>query len=306
VKEEFFDTQKSIIQEIKFSYRSNEYSLSIKRDDLIDDLVSGNKWRKLKYNLAQAEHEGKDGILTFGGAFSNHLIATAKAANNAGLNSIGIVRGDELNADSNQTLKNCAKYGMHLKFISRAEYRERNDYAYMKRIQQKYAGFYVIPEGGANYYGMVGCMEITKEIPSFYHHVFTAMGTGTTAAGIRAALDLKSHLHIVSALKGNKDELSVKDLLMKFTHDEFEANEYLKMTSFYEDEFGGYGKWNDKLVEFVKLVYMQTSVKMDLIYTAKVLHKIISLIDLEKILPSERILMIHTGGVQGMAKNIYE
>lgn len=305
MQEKLFDTQKSIIQEIEFSHNNSTYALSIKRDDLIDDLVSGNKWRKLKYNLAQASHKEKKGILTFGGAYSNHLIASAKAANLAGIEAIGIVRGDELTPESNQTLQNCASLGMKLVFITRSEYKKRNDYDYIKQIQSKYPDFFVIPEGGANYYGMVGCMEIANEIPKFYDHVFTAMGTGTTASGLRVSLDINSHLHVVTALKGNNDRQYVKDLIMQFTHDESETNDYLTMISFYEDQFGGYGKWNDKLAQLVKSFYSQTNIKTDLIYTVKVIHKIIELIDRKDIKEDETILMIHTGGIQGMNEKIY-
>jgi 1-aminocyclopropane-1-carboxylate deaminase/D-cysteine desulfhydrase-like pyridoxal-dependent ACC family enzyme len=306
VLEELFDTQKSIIEELSFSYEGKVYTFSIKRDDLIDDLVSGNKWRKLKYNLAQAKHKGKEGVLTLGGAYSNHLVATAKASKIAGLNSIGIVRGEELNKHSNRTLENCAALGMELVFISREEYKQRNDYDYIKLIQSKYPNYFVVPEGGANYYGIVGCIEIANEIQEHYDHIFTAMGTGTTAAGLRVGLSTQSHLHVVSALKGNRDQQHVKNLLDQFSHDETETNELLKNIRFYEDQFGGYGKWDENLVHLVKSIYQETKVKTDLIYTAKVIHRIMKLIDQKAIKEHEKILMIHTGGVQGMNQRIFE
>lgn len=303
---ELFNTASSVIDDIQFNYNGNNYHFAIKRDDLIDDLVSGNKWRKLKFNISQAFHQQKNGVITFGGAYSNHLIAAAKACHLAGLKSIGIVRGDELNEKSNSTLTSCHSLGMQLVFVSREEYKQRYDYAYTKSLQIKYADYYLIPEGGANFYGIVGCLEIPNELTNIYNHVFTSMGTGTTAAGLRMGLPISTRLHVVSALKGNNDSESVKHLITQMTHDESTTQELLDHTTFYEDAFGGYGKWNDELVNLVRTFFKQTGIKTDLVYTAKVIRKITELIDSEKITKNEKVLMIHTGGVQGMKKDLFE
>jgi len=278
------------------------FSFSVKRDDLIDDVVSGNKWRKLKYSIAQAQQLGKNGILTFGGAYSNHLVATAKMCQLNGLKSMGIVRGEELNEKSNDTLKQCASYGMELLFISRGEYRERTDYSFLSCLKNEYLDYYVVPEGGANFYGVVGCQEILKETPNQYDHVFLAAGTATTAAGVLLSLPEKTKIHVVSSLKGKGIMLKALTEKLKWVVGDYEAvNELLRQVVVHDDyHFGGYGKYNDELIGVMQTIFTQTQLKLDPIYTAKAFYAMLDQLNNSKISVSDEILFIHTGGLQGL------
>ena len=158
-------------------------ALHLLREDLIHPEISGNKLRKLKYNLLEANRLGYKTLLTFGGAYSNHIAATAAAGQLFGFKTIGIIRGDELNAESNPTLREASEKGMLLKFISRIAYQERNNEAFLEQLKNEYPGAFIIPEGGANKLGLKGCGEIIPPYPD-YTHVVCACGTGTTLAGI--------------------------------------------------------------------------------------------------------------------------
>ena len=249
---ELFDTSKSILQEIKLDSRFRNVRLLIKRDDLIHPEVSGNKWRKLKYNIELVQFQKKDGVLTFGGAYSNHLLATAAACNLAGLKSIGIVRGEELTANSNSNLKRCAELGMELKFIPREEYDARNEKFVQETWKEEYPFYLLIPEGGANYYGMVGCQEIRKELPNEIDHLFVAQGTTTTSCGLLVGLGESTQLHVVPVLKGFDAKAEMKKQLFPFLIDEETIQEQLNRVEVHsEAHFGGYGKWNQELIDFI-------------------------------------------------------
>lgn len=297
----FLDLKKSTVDKVQFALPSGEhFDFWIKRDDLIDDLISGNKWRKLKYNIALASQKNKDGVITFGGAYSNHLVATAKACNLANLKSIGIVRGEELNEMSNDTLKRCSHFGMKLIFISRSNYSQRSDYDYQNKIKEEHPNFHLVPEGGANFYGVIGCQEILKEITTSFDHVFLSAGTGTTSAGVILSADEKTKIHVVSALKGDFMREEVYNKIQLVINDKMEAKNYLENTIFYSDtNFGGYGKWDDKLIDFANDFFNQTNVKLDVVYTAKTAFKLIELVKNKKINNRSKVLFIHTGGLQG-------
>ena len=209
-----YSTEKSILQKIEGEcFEKRNIRLYIKRDDLIDSEVSGNKWRKLKFNIEQVKALKKEGVLTFGGAFSNHLIATASACHKAGIQSVGIVRGNELNENSNETLRNCSQLGMKLKFVTREEYRLRYDKMYQNELCVEFENHYVVPEGGANFYGMIGCQEIIKEIDIDYDVLLVAQGTSTTSCGLLLGLPDGVKLHVVPALKSYNSIESMRELL---------------------------------------------------------------------------------------------
>jgi 1-aminocyclopropane-1-carboxylate deaminase len=297
------DVSNSILQDMKLALPGGGlFSFSVKRDDLIDDVVSGNKWRKLKYSIAQAQQLGKNGVLTFGGAYSNHLVATAKTCQVHGLKSIGIVRGDELNEMSNPTLVQCKSYGMELIFISRESYRDRNDYSFLSCLKNEYLDYYLVPEGGANFYGVIGCQEVMQETENQYDHVFLAAGTATTAAGVLLSLSEKSKLHVVSTLKGNgimQNELVEK--LKWVVGDEEVINELLRQVVFHDHyHFGGYGKWKDELLDVMKMTFTQTQLKLDPIYTGKAFYAMLDQFNKGEILSTENVLFIHTGELQGI------
>src|SRR5690606_6414560 len=171
------------------------------RDDLIHAEVSGNKWRKLKYHLKQFEALKKGRIITFGGAFSNHLLATASACCEQRIPVIGIVRGEELTPASNPVLKRCVELGMQLVFVSREEYALRGMKEYHEDLVLQYPNSYVIEEGGAGYYGMIGCQEVMAGITEPAEHVFVAQRTTTTSCGILLGLGDETQ-HIDPVLNG--------------------------------------------------------------------------------------------------------
>ena len=298
--EQLFDTKKSILQELSSDLlRTHNVRLYVKRDDLIDQNVSGNKWRKLKYNVLQALNKKCDTILTFGGAFSNHLVATAAACKKTGLKSIGIVRGEELNENSNETLKKCVEFGMLLKFVSRSEYQLKSDDLYLKDLHLEYPSSYIVPEGGSNFYGLIGCQEIIKEIKENFDQVFVAQGTSATSCGIILSLSRNTFLNVVPVLK-NYDSLSEMRRLLNYSlFDEEITEELLNKVFVHSDaHFGGYGKFNKELIDFINQVNQEYNLPLDYVYTGKVFYQIIKMIQSGE-LENQSVLFVHTGGLQG-------
>lgn len=297
-----FDTSRSIVQALNHDlYARYDVKVFVKRDDLIDEYISGNKWRKLKYNLDLCRTKKNKQIITFGGAFSNHIVATAKACHLEGIKSIGIIRGEELNKDSNETLKKCSDFGMELHFVSRDEYRMRNEKAYLEELHQQFENSFIIPEGGANYYGVIGCQEILRECDEEVDVVVCAGGTGTTAAGILLSLRENQRLLYVSALKGSFIEEDLRKLLYLACFDFEIVEELMNRVQVIDDKrFGGYHKYDDDLIHFVQDYFKKTNLKLDVIYTAKAMLELHGQIITDKIKKDSRILFIHTGGLQAM------
>lgn len=264
----------------------------IKRDDLIHPYVMGNKWRKLKYNLQFAKEHHYKGILTLGGAYSNHIAATAAACNENGLKSTGIIRGDELNEQSNATLRFATSQNMELIFLSRSRFRSlRNE---MARLQDQFPEYYCLPEGGTNSLAIKGCEELVNEITIPFDYLATPIGTGGTMAGILKGLKGTKRLLGFSALKGSfvKDEFT----RLKETHNIRWGN-YEIITRFH---FGGYGKVPDQLVDFINNINVSHGLLLDPIYTGKMYFGLISLIREDFFQPNTRIIAVHTGGLQGI------
>ena len=295
-----FDTSKSILQKLDAAiFNKHQVEVFVKRDDLIHSVVSGNKWRKLKYSIAQAIHQKCDGIFTFGGAFSNHLVATAAACQNAGLKSIGFVRGEELSSESNDTLKRCAEYGMQLVFISREEYALRNDKVYVDELKNEYPLYYCVPEGGSNYFGVIGCQEIWTEIDTQFDAVFVAQGTTTTSCGLLAGLPPSTKLHVVPVLKGFESIETMKSTLRWVLMDESFVDQLVENVLVHSDfHFGGYGKVTSELVEFIQMCSKQFNLPLDPVYTSKAFFTLYQNIISGK-LDGQKILFLHTGGLQG-------
>ncbi len=276
-------------------------TIFVKRDDLIDDVVSGNKWRKLKYNILEAKRRKNEQILTFGGAYSNHLVATAKAGFLAEIPTIGLVRGEELNENSNPTLRACAEYGMKLIFLPRTEYILRNDKMYIDQLHEDFPNTFIVPEGGANFFGMVGCQEIWDEVKGGnFSHLYVSAGTGTTAAGLLAGLPEEMKMTVVSALKGDFMEVEIRDrLTYSFFDDELVQDKMSNLITLDDDVFGGYAKVNDELMEFIKWANVEFDLPLDKVYTAKTFYRIILHIESGMLSKGDNILFVHTGGLQG-------
>jgi len=261
----------------------------VKRDDLIHPLISGNKWRKLKYVLKQAEAEDKKHLVTFGGAYSNHLLATAAAAAKFGFRSTGFVRGEEVD---NDTLFLCRLHGMNLLFTDRESYRDKQT-LFDKHFAGD-AGAFFIDEGGASASGAKGCSELVDELTETYDHIFCACGTGTTAAGIINGINnnqLDTKFHGVPALKNGKF-LSVE--IDKYLDKPTDYNLHTKY------HFGGYAKTTDELIQFIKGFVASTGILIDPVYTGKMLYAIYDLAFKNYFAKGSRILAIHTGGIFGL------
>lgn len=297
---ELFDTSLSILQEIKLdSDQFKNARLLVKRDDLIHPEVSGNKWRKLKYNFELAAYQKKDGILTFGGAYSNHLLAVASACQLAGLQSIGVVRGEELTAGSNANLKRCSELGMELKFISRESYDERHEKSCQEGWKEAHPHFLLVPEGGSNYYGIVGCQEICKELPDGIDHLFVAQGTTTTSCGLLLGLDEKTKLHVVPALKGFDAVAEMRKQLFPVLVDEETVNEYMERVVVHpEAHFGGYGKWTPELLDFIACCQKEYDLPLDKIYTGKAFYALMEWLNEQDFQTPQTVVFVHTGGLQ--------
>jgi 1-aminocyclopropane-1-carboxylate deaminase len=267
-------------------------SLHIRREDLIHPFISGNKFRKLKYNLVQAKAENHDTLLTFGGAFSNHIAATAYAGSAHGFTTIGIIRGDEFESkiDKNPTLDFAQQCGMQLKFISREEYRHKTEAAFIENLKHEFGEFYCIPEGGTNELAIKGCQEILSTDDSQYDFVCTSVGTGGTISGI-----------INSSLPHQK-VLGFPALRGDFLNDEirkFARNQNWELIPDYH--FGGYAKVNSALIAFINQFYLENRIPLDPIYTGKMVFGVMDLIYTNYFPEHSKILLIHTGGIQGIA-----
>jgi 1-aminocyclopropane-1-carboxylate deaminase len=281
-----FEEIYSPVQKITFAPFNN---LFVKRDDLIDPYISGNKWRKLKYILARAKAENKTHLVTFGGAYSNHLVATAAAASRSGLTASAFVRGEEV---KNEMLLLCSLFGMKLIFVDRESYRDKQ-----KLFEQHFANdaqAYFIDEGGASAEAIIGCSEVIGELSETYDHIFCAAGTGTTAAGLLQGIQqqgLNTQLHIIPVLKGGS---FIKDEIAKYTP----LSNHLELHLDYH--FGGYAKTIPELINFIKTFTAQTGLLLDPIYTAKMFYAIQDLQQQGAIGKDEKVLAIHTGGLMGL------
>ena len=267
-------------------------TLEIKREDLLHPFVSGNKFRKLKYNVLQAKAENQSVLLTFGGAFSNHIAAVAYAGKEQGFETIGVIRGDELRdkISENPTLSFAQECGMRFEFVTREAYRHKTETAFIEQLQVKFGSFYLVPEGGTNDLAVKGCEEILTEFDAHFDFVCSAVGTGGTISGlINSALPHQKVLGF-PALKG--------DFLQNEIH-KFVNNKNWELITDYH--FGGYGKVTTEFIEWMNWFYAQTGIPLDPIYTGKMVFGVMDLIQRNYFPPKSKILMIHTGGLQGIA-----
>lgn len=266
-------------------------SLFIKREDLIHPQISGNKYRKLKYNILEAKKKGFDTLLTFGGAFSNHIAATAYAGQLHGLKTIGIIRGEELSEkwQDNPTLKLASDHKMKLHFISREAYRQKEDASFQNELKAKFGSCYLLPEGGTNSLAIKGCEEILNEETNDFDYICSSAGTGGTLAGIINASHEKQHVLGFSALKGDFLKEDIRNFVRK-------ENWSLKT----DYHFGGYAKVSKELILFVNDFKRKTNIPLDLVYTGKLIFGIFDMIKTDQFEPKTKILVIHTGGLQGI------
>jgi len=273
----------------------HDIELFIKREDLTDPYISGNKFRKLKYNLIEAKKGGHHTILTFGGAFSNHIHAVAYAGYKFGFKTIGIIRGEE-KLPLNATLMEATSYGMQLHYISRATYKNKLDSRFNDELKSKFGHYYLVPEGGSNTLAVQGCTEIVDEGLLKFNHICCAAGTGGTLAGIIAGLHGKNKVWGFPALKnaGFLKEI-IADLILNYN-----GASYTNWKLILDYHFGGYAKYNWELISFINSFKRKHNIQLDPIYTGKLLFGIYNLVDKGFFDRGDRILAIHTGGLQGI------
>lgn len=270
--------------------------LWLKREDQIHPYVSGNKFRKLKYNILEAQKQQKKTLMTFGGAFSNHILAVAAAGNAEQLKTVGVIRGDELGRHlektlaTNPTLKKATEYKMQFEFISRENYRDKMDSNFLAELQEKYGDYYLIPEGGTNELAVKGCEEILTKDDEQFDYICSCVGTGGTISGL--ILSAKNHQKVLGfpALKGNFLKSEIESFVGK-------KHNWELITKYH---FGGYGKYSEELIRFINKFKQETEITLDPIYTGKMLFGILDLIREDQIPEGSSILVIHTGGLQGI------
>jgi 1-aminocyclopropane-1-carboxylate deaminase len=268
-----------------------DVTLYIKREDTVHPFVSGNKYRKLKYNVIEAKKREYTRLLTFGGAFSNHIVATAFAGKEAELKTLGVIRGEELidNWQENPTLKQAKEHGMEFHFVSRSDYREKDSTEFIKKLEVLFGDFYLLPEGGTNTLAVKGCEEILNETDTDFDFICSCVGTGGTVAGLINSSKLHQTVLGFPALKGD----FLKQDILKFA-----GNKNWELISDYH--FGGYAKVNENLIDFINTFKKETGIPLDPIYTGKMLFGIFDLIKKDTFKKGAQILAIHTGGLQGI------
>ncbi len=280
--------------ELQELFNINGISLSVLRLDKIHPIVSGNKIFKLHYFIEKALKSQHKTLVSFGGAYSNHLVATAYACQTRGLKCIGIVRGERAPILSH-TLQHCIAFGMQLIFVSRAAYRNKEKSYFLDSIQDQLPTDYLmVPEGGYDPLGAKGASLILDQLklPSFTH-IGIAMGTATTLAGLLMAAEKNTQIIGVSVLKGEDD---TAERLLHLTGALPDWNQ-LKLFKGYH--FGGYGKKSDKLLDFMNAIWKEYKLPLDFVYTAKLFYAVVDKIKEGYFPPGSRILCLHTGGLQG-------
>ncbi len=277
--------------------KEKNIELYIKREDEIHLFVSGNKFRKLKYNIEEAKNHQKDTLLTFGGAFSNHIVATAVAGKSSGFSTVGIIRGEELGIDINKTLaknatlREASKNGMQFKFVSRSAYRNKTSEDFINQLKNEFGDFYLVPEGGTNELAIKGCEEILTKEDEKFDYICCAIGTGGTISGLINSANAHQKIIGFPSLKG--------DFLQEEINQFVKSNDNWSLQNEYH--FGGYGKYNAELISFINKFKEQVGILLDPIYTGKMLFGILDMIGKNQFSSNSKILVIHTGGLQGIA-----
>lgn len=266
-----------------------EQPVDILRLDMAGDGISGNKYFKLKYNLEAALENNFSALLTFGGAFSNHLHAVALAGKTAGLRTIGIVRGED--DPLNPTLQFVRQQGMHLYFISRQHYTQKNSASFLNELREIFGDFYLLPEGGTSDLAVKGCSEILADMEDVYDEIYCATGTGGMLAGIISTPGLQSYVTGISVLKGSGSLDKEVKKLAPHVNVKWQINNNYHM--------GGYAKYSSELMQFIQWFRTEYNILPDPVYTGKVFYAVLDMISKGLITKDKKILMIHSGGLQG-------
>lgn len=275
----------SITTDTISSFYKRKIEVDVLRLDKISPIISGNKWFKLRYYLEEVVTQQKKGILTFGGAWSNHIVATAAACKESGLLSIGIIRGEEPKEKSS-TLQQAQEFGMKLIYISRSDYQ-------LKKIPETIDAteYSIVNEGGYGILGAKGASTILDYCNKNYTHYCCAVGTGTMMAGIINRIQPDQNVVGISVMKNN---LELETMIQELTRNNKENWQIL-----HDYSFGGYAKHQRALLQFINEFYRQTSIPSDFVYTGKLFFAVNDLIEKNYFPPMSRLLLIHSGGLQG-------
>ncbi len=286
-----FNLKNSINQSVALSLK-HEVELHLKREDSIHQFVSGNKYRKLKYNIEEAQRNEFSRLLTFGGAYSNHIAAVAFAGKTYGFSTIGIIRGEELRdiIDGNPTLSFAKSCGMQFKFVTREAYRLKETDGFINNLKEEFDDFYLIPEGGTNAFAVKGCEEILTEADADFNFICSAIGTGGTISGLINSVKEDQKVLGFPALKG----AFLQEDISKFVD-----NKNWNIITDYH--FGGYAKVNESLIQFINQFKEKQNIPLDPVYTGKMMFGVFDLIEKGFFPKGSKILAIHTGGLQGIA-----
>ncbi|HMU69349.1 MAG TPA: pyridoxal-phosphate dependent enzyme [Chitinophagales bacterium] len=270
----------------------HDHPVDILRLELAQPRLQGNKFYKLKYNIERFKQENCDTLLTFGGVFSNHIHAAATACYDHGIRGVAVLRGED--DPFNPTLKFIRSMGMETIFVSRELYRQRNNSDFLHHFSIDANKIYVLPEGGTNEFAVRGCSEILGDLADKYDRIFCAVGTGGTLCGLICSPGLSATVTGISSLKADKDSLT--PYIRQLCGD---AGNKTQWDINFQYHFGGYAKYNDTLMAFVEQFEHKYNIKPDPVYTAKVFYAVNDMISNKSISASERILILHTGGLQG-------
>jgi 1-aminocyclopropane-1-carboxylate deaminase len=282
---------KPVIHSLNFEwYQSRVHGIDMLRLDTLHPDISGNKWFKLQHNLSYARDKGHEAILTFGGGYSNHLAATAAAANVYSIRSIGVIRG--IHAELTPTLQFCVDNGMQLHFVAHDEYKRKDNNDWLVDLAKNFPNTFIIPEGGANEQGRLGAEEIATFIPAQYTHICVSVGTGTTMAGICNGLKEPQTVYGYAPMKGgNYMEQNIVSYLKDGCTTQWQL--------FDDWHFGGFGKMDDTLITFMNDFYNINHIPLDRVYTAKMMYGLQQQL-YAGVFPADAVILcIHTGGLQG-------
>lgn len=289
------DTNKSVTQKVTLPNEKKLIEVYLQREDLIHPFVNGNKHYKLKYNLQKAKEENFDTLLTFGGAYSNHIYAVSAAAKLYGFKSIGIIRGEEYHP-LNTTLQFAVNNGMKLRYLDRATYRKRTDSKFREEIAKQFGRVYIIPEGGTNELALKGTAEMLNNIKVDFDYLCAPVGSGGTLAGLIAGSNCSKNVIGFSSLKGGEyltttiNELLPNSSIRKFDNWTISANYH----------FGGFAKITKELIEFMEWFKIENNITLEPLYTGKMMFGINDLIKQNYFPKNSKIVAIHTGGLQGL------
>lgn len=285
--DDIIKTSKARLEQIRLpQLQEKKLQADVLRLDELHPIVSGNKYFKLKYYLQEAIQQQKKAIVTFGGAYSNHLLATAFSCESFGLKSIGIVRGEQPR-ELSHTLLQALSYGMELEFVSRKHYLSK-----CRVVVSSSLDSYCIPEGGGGLIGEKGASEILDLVNvADYSHIVCAVGTGTMLKGLLKASTPAQSIVGIPVLKGFENWTGLKDIA-----DESQVRRISLLSTYH---WGGYAKSSQGLINFMNDFYRQTKIPTDFVYTGKLFYAVFELVSQSYFVPGSRILIIHSGGLQG-------